>query len=118
MAHDAQAHDNKALEKPADCTLGHALGAVAVTAVDQAHALAVAQLDRWAHCLRQQLDVPAAQEDTPVADESADAPAADAPCISTASCSTGISAVATPLIAGALAGVAVAWLLAGRRTET
>lgn len=101
-------------DKPQECapdnTLSQALGAVAVTAVDQAHALAVAQLDRWAHCLRAQLDVPAATADTP---------ALDAPCTTAAeSCGSGVSAVATPLIVGALAGVTVAWLLAGRRTET
>jgi predicted Zn-dependent protease len=84
--------------KPADHTLGHALGAVAGTAVDQARDLAVAQLDHWAERLRQRLETAAAA-----------APVASGPLV---------SGIAKPLVVGALAGAAVAWLLAGRRTET
>ena len=70
-------------------TLGHALGAVAGTAVDQARDLVVAQLDRLAEHLRERLE--GAAEEPLAAD------------------------LATrPLLVGACVGVAVAWLLASR----
>ncbi|HEX3133505.1 MAG TPA: hypothetical protein VHX44_07965 [Planctomycetota bacterium] len=87
----------------ADHSLGHALGAVAVVAVDQARDLAVAQLDRWAVLLHERLAVPADASAPPAASE-ATAPE--------------VSRLVKPLVVGALAGAVVAWLLANRRTET
>lgn len=78
-------------------TLGHALGVVAGTAVDQARDLVVAQLDRLAERLRERLEV-AAEEPSPAVHVVADV-------------------AAKPLLVGALAGVAVAWLLASRASK-
>ncbi len=73
--------------------LRHALGEVAGTAVDQARDVAVAQLDRLADRLHQRLE--GASEQPPAPD-----------------------VVSRPLLVGALAGVAVAWLLASRSPKT
>jgi len=75
-------------------SLRRALGAVAGTAVDQAHDLVVAQLDHWTEQVHKRLEAPVEEA------------AADQ------------SNLAKPLIVGALAGVAVAWLLSGRRPES
>lgn len=72
-------------------TLGRALGAVAETAIDQMRDLAVAQLDEWATRIHDRLS------SLPVEPTSA---------------TPGMR----PLIVGALAGAAVAWLIAGRRS--
>ena len=74
-------------------TLGRALGAVAETAIDQMRDLAVAQLNDWAGRIHERLSAPSAPS------------ASD----------TATSAV-QPLIIGALAGAAVAWMIAGRRS--
>ncbi len=79
--------------KTAPPTLRHALGAVASTAVDQARDLVVAQLDRIAERLCEHLE--AAAEEQPAPD-----------------------LVTRPLFVGAIAGVAVAWLLAGLPPKT
>jgi hypothetical protein len=97
--------DSKNQEKPDDHTLGHALGAVAGTAVDQARDLAVAQLNHWAELLHQRLAVPV---DEPAEEKKS---ARQVPTVAEVG-------IAKPLLVGAVAGAAVAWLLAGRRTGT
>lgn len=76
-------------------TLKQAFAAVAETAVEQARDLAVSQLDDWAARVRHRLaipvDHPATEDTTP--------------------------GLVKPLVVGALAGAALAWLLAGRRPE-
>lgn len=74
-------------------TLRHALSEVAGTAVDQARDLVVAQLDRLADRLCERLEAPGEQPPAP-------------------------EVASRPLLVGALAGVAVAWLLAGRPPKT
>jgi hypothetical protein len=76
---------------PATASLSRALAAVADTAIDQVRDLAVAKLDGWAACLHDRL-----------ADTSGPHP------------SPTPASVITPVIIGALAGVAAAWLLAHR----
>lgn len=80
--------DERLMSEPP--TLGHAIGVVASTALDQARDLVVMHLDRLSERLRERLEVAAGEPaHTDVASELA----------------------AKPLLVGAVAGVALAWVL-------
>lgn len=97
--------------EPVDATsVARAVSAVAEVLVDQVHDLAVAQLHCWAEKLHQRLEKPADPADLADHADPAD-PTDDV----TAAAPSGM---VKPLVIGAIAGVAVAWLLAGRRAET
>ncbi|MBA3699876.1 MAG: hypothetical protein H0W78_13590 [Planctomycetes bacterium] len=85
--------------EPVDgASVRRAVGAVAEVLVDQVRDLTVAQLDCWAKQLHQRLEKTA----DPTDDVTDAAPPGKV----------------KPLVIGAIAGVVVAWLLAGRRAET
>jgi glycerol uptake facilitator-like aquaporin len=74
-------------------SLGRALGAVADAAIEQARDLTVAQLDRWAGQLHERLGAMSTHQ------------------------TSAAPGTISPLIIGALAGAAVAWLVVDRRRE-
>lgn len=90
MAVGYEAEERVTLVAP---TLGQALGVVAGTAIDQARDLVVAQLDQLAGRLRERLE--AAAQEPPTVD-------------------VANNLATKPLLVGALAGVAVAWMIASR----